>query len=90
MNDDLAALADGLEHECTFVEEQEPSGRLILGPCLSCGLPAMEAILGVKAIVALHAPDTDGNCAHCTRGRVYPVPAPCETVRALARGGEAP
>ena len=30
------------EHECTFAEEEEPSGRLILGPCLECSLPAME------------------------------------------------
>lgn len=36
----------------------------------------------------LHATDADGNCGHCTRGRVYPVPAPCETVCALAGGGE--
>ena len=32
------------EHECTFVEEQEPSGRLILPPCLVCGLTAMDAL----------------------------------------------
>jgi hypothetical protein len=31
-----------MAHDCTFVEEQEQSGRLILGPCLECGLPAME------------------------------------------------
>lgn len=73
MTIDPAALAGGRDHECTFVEEQEPSGRLILG---------------LQAIVALHAADVDGNCGHCTRGRVYPVPAPCETVRALAGGGE--
>ena len=30
--------------ECTFVEEQEPSGRLIVGPCLGCGTPAMTAL----------------------------------------------
>ena len=40
------------------------------------------------ALTSLHAADADGNCGHCTRGRVYPVPAPCETVRALAGGGE--
>lgn len=40
-------------------------------------------------IRTLHAPDADGNCGHCTRGRVYPVSAPCETVCALAGGGEA-
>lgn len=36
----------------------------------------------------VHAIDADGTCGHCTRGRVYPVPAPCETLRALAGGGE--
>lgn len=30
--------------ECTFAEEQEPSGRLILVPCLACGTPAMTAL----------------------------------------------
>lgn len=31
-------------HECVFVEEQEPSGRLILPPCLVCGLTALDAL----------------------------------------------
>lgn len=31
-------------HECRFVEEREPSGRLVLGPCLVCGLTAMDAL----------------------------------------------
>ena len=31
-------------HECNFVEEQEPDGRLILGPCIECGIPAAEAM----------------------------------------------
>ncbi len=31
-------------HECVFVEEQEPSGRLILPPCLVCGVTAMDAL----------------------------------------------
>lgn len=37
-------------HECVFVEEQEPSpdgnhpGRLILIPCIVCGLTAMDAL----------------------------------------------
>lgn len=26
-----------------FPEEKEPSGRFIMAPCLSCGLPAMDA-----------------------------------------------
>ncbi len=33
-----------IEHECNFVEEREPEGRLILGPCIECGIPAAEAI----------------------------------------------
>jgi hypothetical protein len=41
----------------------------------------------VQRISDLHTTDPDGNCGHCTRGRVYAVPAPCETVRALAGGG---
>jgi len=32
------------EHECVFVEEQEPSGRLVLPPCIVCGLTAMDAL----------------------------------------------
>ena len=31
-------------HECVFAEEREPSGRLVLPPCLVCGLAAMDAI----------------------------------------------
>lgn len=31
-------------HECVFVEEQEPSGRLVLPPCLVCGLSALDAL----------------------------------------------
>jgi hypothetical protein len=34
----------GDEHECQFPEEQEPSGRLILTPCLECGLSAFDAL----------------------------------------------
>lgn len=30
--------------ECVFVEEQEPSGRLVLPPCIVCGLAAMDAL----------------------------------------------
>ena len=36
-----------------------------------------------RAVRELHATDPDGNCAHCTRGRIYPIPAPCDTVAAL-------
>jgi hypothetical protein len=34
----------GKAHECRFVEEQEPSERLILSPCLICGVSAMDAL----------------------------------------------
>lgn len=37
------------EHECVFVEEQEPSGRLVLPPCLVCGLAAMDAMGRLQA-----------------------------------------
>ena len=39
------------------------------------------------SVTALHAADADGNCTNCTRGRLYPIPAPCDTVRAI-EGGE--
>ncbi|MCR4340740.1 MAG: hypothetical protein NUW01_12735 [Gemmatimonadaceae bacterium] len=32
------------EHECVFVEEQEPEGRLVLPPCIVCGVSAMDAL----------------------------------------------
>ncbi|GLI30378.1 MULTISPECIES: hypothetical protein [Brachybacterium] len=47
-----------------------------------------EEVRAAQRVRDVHAIDADGNCGHCTRGRVYPVPAPCETVRALAGGGE--
>jgi hypothetical protein len=31
-------------HECVFIEEQEPSGRLVLPPCIVCGYTAMDAL----------------------------------------------
>lgn len=31
-------------HEHQFVEEQEPSGRLVLAPCLVCGMSGGDAI----------------------------------------------
>lgn len=36
------------EHECVFIEEREPSGRLILPPCIVCGLAAMDAVEGLR------------------------------------------
>lgn len=35
-------------HEHWFPEEMEPTGRLILAPCLVCDLPALDAIAGAK------------------------------------------
>lgn len=32
------------DHECVFVEEQEPSGRLILPPCIVCGMAVLDAL----------------------------------------------
>lgn len=44
------------KHECNFVEEQEPSGRLILGPCLICNVSAADAIkLAGEKIEKLHS-----------------------------------
>lgn len=44
------------EHICTFVEEREPSGRLIVGPCLGCTKPAFSALADAQAqIEALQA-----------------------------------
>lgn len=31
-------------NECVFVEEQEPSGRRVLPPCITCGITAMDAL----------------------------------------------
>lgn len=35
-------------HECVFPEEQEPSGRLILAPCLTCDLTALDALAQLR------------------------------------------
>lgn len=37
------------EHEHQFVEEQESSGRLVLAPCLTCGLTAADAIAAASS-----------------------------------------
>jgi hypothetical protein len=36
------------DHEHVFVEEQEPSGRLVLPPCIVCDLTAMDAIFQLR------------------------------------------
>lgn len=38
----MTEVEDGHEH--VFVEEQEPSGRLVLPPCIVCGLAAVDAL----------------------------------------------
>lgn len=48
------------EHECLFPEEQEPSGRLILAPCLTCGAPAVDAIAKLKTDVQMWADTAEG------------------------------
>lgn len=40
---------DDHDHDHVYVEEQEPSGRLVLPPCIICGLPAMEALAQAAA-----------------------------------------
>lgn len=40
----MAEQRNGTGHECVFVEEAEPGGRLVLPPCLVCGLTAMDAL----------------------------------------------
>lgn len=53
------------EHECVFVEEQEPSGRLILPPCLVCGATAMDALAQLRdePLVAWAVADDALRCA---------------------------
>ena len=63
---DLATLAAWrprpAEHECLFPEEREPNGRLILAPCLTCGVSALDALDHMKRIVAgLGAPGEMSN-----------------------------
>lgn len=51
---DAGALAapsgpdDRTTHECVFVEEQEPTGRLVLPPCIVCGCAAMDALIQLR------------------------------------------
>lgn len=52
---------------------------------LDANLAAETAITRVRE---LHTADADGVCPHCTRGRLYPVPAPCDSAAALAEGGD--
>ena len=48
------------KHECLFPEEEEPSGRLILTPCLTCGVAAVDAIAKLKADVQMWADTAEG------------------------------
>lgn len=42
------------DHEHVFAEEQEPSGRLVLPPCLVCGFPAIDAINLLRCRIVEH------------------------------------
>ncbi|MGI6878813.1 hypothetical protein [Microbacterium sp. gxy059] len=46
-------MSERLEHECVFAEEQEPSGRLILAPCLVCDYSAMDALNQLRSDVEM-------------------------------------
>jgi hypothetical protein len=46
--DGPAVVIDDRTHECVFVEEEEPSGRLILPPCIVCGCTAMDAVIQLR------------------------------------------
>ena len=47
----VARAGDDVIHECVFVEEQEPSGRLVLPPCIVCGCTAMDALDQLRQMV---------------------------------------
>lgn len=44
----------------TFAEEREPRGRAVLGPCLSCGLSALDAIAAMKRERDVAGPGAEG------------------------------
>lgn len=47
------------EHECVFVEEQEPNGRLILPPCIVCDFTAMDALAQFESDLRIARYTTD-------------------------------
>lgn len=47
-------------HECVFPEEQEPSGRLILAPCMVCNLSAMDALEQLRSEVEMWSATATG------------------------------
>lgn len=64
MSDDrkVAGLtSDDLTHTHQFPEEQEPSGRLILAPCLICNEAALDAMdaIRVERDQAVYGPPDD-------------------------------
>lgn len=42
-----------MTHEHCFCEEQEPTGRLVLPPCVECGMTAMDAIIALRSNISL-------------------------------------
>lgn len=65
------------DHECVFVEEQEPSGRLVLPPCLTCGLTAMDALetltAGVNDGSGYLFPDGADDAPNKSKGDAGPI-----------------
>lgn len=64
------------EHTCEFPEEKTPGGRLLLGPCVFCGVSAMDAMNQLRSEGGERADEDaekvspyiwlDG-CEHCSR-----------------------
>ena len=62
-------------HECVFVEEREPNGRLITGPCLTCGRSAFDA---VEKLATVRAWATEG--AECVSADYQQAMKDCLTL----------
>ena len=65
-------------HECNFPEEQEPEGRLILGPCLECGLSALDAMKQMESELKKAVREEREACAKVAENSVeYQEQIPC-------------
>lgn len=69
------------EHECVFVEEQEPEGRLILPPCLVCGESAMDALGMVRESLEQAEVDTERKVTVAMRAKLESACAERERLR---------